>query len=34
MTLDRQMVLGCLKRACKQAKPEIINSDQGSQFTN
>lgn len=34
MTLDRQMVLGCLKRAFEQAKPEIINSDQGSQFTN
>jgi putative transposase len=28
------MVLGCLKRAFKQAKPEIINSDQGGQFTN
>jgi putative transposase len=34
LTLDRQMVLGCLKRAFKQAKPEIINSDQGGQFTN
>jgi putative transposase len=34
MTLDRQMVLNCLKRAFKQAKPEIINSDQGGQFTN
>jgi putative transposase len=34
MTLDRQMVLNCLKRALKQAKPEIINSDQGGQFTN
>jgi putative transposase len=26
--------LGCLKRASKQARPEIINSDQGGQFTN
>ena len=34
MNLDRQMVLNCLKRAFKQAKPEIINSDQGGQFTN
>ena len=34
MTLDRQMVLGCLKRAFKNTKPEIINSDQGGQFTN
>jgi putative transposase len=33
-TLDRQMILGCLKRAFQQAKPEIINSDQGSQFTS
>ncbi len=34
MTLDRQMVLGCLKRAFEQAKPEIINRDQVSQFTS
>jgi putative transposase len=34
MTLDRQIALNCLKRAFKQAKPEIINSDQGCQFTN
>ncbi len=34
MTLDRQMVLNCLKRAFTQAIPEIINSDQGCQFTN
>jgi putative transposase len=34
MTLDRQMVLSCLQRAFKLAKPEIINSDQGGQFTN
>jgi putative transposase len=33
-TLDRRMVLTYLKRAFKQAKPEIINSDQGGQFTN
>lgn len=33
-TLDRRMVLTCLQRAFKKAKPEIINSDQGSQFTN
>jgi putative transposase len=34
MTLDRQIALSCLKRAFKQAKPDIINSDQGGQFTN
>jgi putative transposase len=34
MTLDRQIALNCLKRAFRQAKPEIINSDQGCQFTN
>lgn len=32
--LSRQWVLGCLKRAFKNRKPEIINSDQGAQFTN
>ena len=34
LTLDRRMVLDCLKRAFKQSRPEIINSDQGGQFTN
>lgn len=33
-TMDRHWVLECLKRAFKLRKPEIINSDQGSQFTN
>lgn len=33
-TLDKQVVLDCLKRAFIKSKPEIINSDQGSQFTN
>ena len=33
-TLDRQFVLNCLKRAFTKSKPEIINSDQGGQFTN
>lgn len=33
-TLDRQIVLDCLNRAFKHGKPEIINSDQGGQFTN
>lgn len=33
-TMDRHWVLECLKRAFKSRKPEIINSDQGSQFTN
>lgn len=33
-TMDRQWVLGCLKRAFQCRKPEIINSDQGGQFTN
>ena len=33
-TLDRQFVLDCLKRAFMKGKPEIINSDQGGQFTN
>lgn len=32
--LSRQWVLDCLKRAFKNRKPEIINSDQGGQFTN
>jgi putative transposase len=33
-TIDRELVLGCLKRAFRVKKPEIINSDQGSQFTS
>lgn len=33
-TADRQVVLNCLKRAFMKGKPEIINSDQGGQFTN
>ncbi|CEO88201.1 transposase (fragment) [Syntrophaceticus schinkii] len=33
-TMDRHWVLECLKRAFKLRKPEIINSDQSSQFTN
>jgi putative transposase len=33
-TLDKGFVLNCLHRALKSHKPEIINSDQGSHFTN
>ncbi len=33
-TLDKSFVLRCLKRALNRQKPEIINSDQGSHFTN
>jgi Transposase and inactivated derivatives len=33
-TMDRHWILECLKRAFQNRKPEIINSDQGSQFTN
>lgn len=33
-TIDKMFVMSCLKRAFKRAKPEIINSDQGSHFTN
>ena len=33
-TLDTRMVLTALKKAFKTAKPEIMNSDQGSQFTS
>ncbi|WP_157049129.1 IS3 family transposase [Syntrophomonas palmitatica] len=33
-SMDRYWVLECLKRAFQHRKPEIINSDQGSQFTN
>ena len=33
-TLEKDFVLRCLKRAFSYAKPEIMNSDQGSHFTN
>lgn len=33
-TLEKGFVLSCLKRAISRYKPEIINSDQGSHFTN
>lgn len=33
-TMDRHWVLECLQRAFQCRKPEIINSDQGGQFTN
>ena len=33
-TLDTRMVMNALKKALKVAKPEIINSDQGCQFTS
>ncbi len=33
-TMDRYLVMECLKRAFQQRKPKIINSDQGGQFTN
>lgn len=33
-TLDKSFVLTCLKRALNHRRPEIINSDQGSHFTN
>ena len=33
-TLDKAFVLTCLKRALNHLRPEIINSDQGSHFTN
>ena len=33
-TLDKAFVLTCLKRALNDRRPEIINSDQGSYFTN
>lgn len=33
-TLEKEFVLRCLKRAFQTAKPEILNSDQGSHFTN
>jgi len=33
-SMDRHWVLECLKRAFRHRRPEIINSDQGGQFTN
>ena len=33
-TIDKAFVLNCLRRALSGRKPEIINSDQGSHFTN
>lgn len=33
-TLEKDFVLRCLKRAFQTGKPEILNSDQGSHFTN
>ncbi len=33
-TLDTRMVIAAVKKALKTAKPEIINSDQGPQFTS
>ena len=33
-TLEKSFVLQCLKRALSTCTPEIINSDQGSHFTN
>ncbi len=33
-TLEKAFVMTCLRRALQNAKPEIINSDQGSHFTN
>ena len=33
-TIDKPFVMNTLKRALKNHKPEIINSDQGSHFTN
>jgi len=33
-TMDKGFVLKCLRRAMKKQKPDIINSDQGGQFTN
>lgn len=33
-TLDTRMVITALKKAFKVAKPQILNSDQGYQFTS
>ena len=32
--MEKEFVLRCLRRAFCNRKPEIINSDQGSHFTN
>jgi len=34
LTLEKTFVMNCLRRALAKKKPEIINSDQGSHFTN
>ena len=34
LTLDKSFVLSCMRRALARCKPEIVNSDQGSHFTN
>lgn len=34
LTLEKGFVLRCMRRALQRCKPEIINSDQGSHFTN
>lgn len=33
-TLEKEFVLSCLRQAFLKAKPQIVNSDQGCQFTN
>lgn len=33
-TIDKSLVMNCLKRALSSKAPEIINSDQGGHFTN
>jgi putative transposase len=33
-SMDTSFIIKCLKRAFQKSKPEIINSDQGSQFTS
>ena len=33
-TLDKGFVQACMRRALERQKPEIVNSDQGSHFTN
>lgn len=33
-TLDKGFVLSCMRRALRHCTPEIVNSDQGSHFTN
>lgn len=34
ISLDKEFVISCLKRAFLKAKPEILNSDQGTQMTS